>query len=135
VSKFEIGDRGTDSPVLRDHKAFLFSREKGLLVIPVLLAEVDPSMYPGEVSPTAYGQYVWQGAYVFAISENGLALRGRITHISNATALTEQGYGLDSPSMIERSLYIDDVLYTISDRMIKLNSLVDLREINRVELP
>jgi len=134
VSKFEIGDRGTDSPVLRDHKAFLFSREKGLLVIPILLAEVDPSKYPGEVSPTAYGQYVWQGAYVFAISEKGLTLRGRITHISDAKMLTEQGYGLDSPSMIERSLYIDDVLYTISDSMIKLNSLVDLREIDRVEL-
>ena len=33
VAKFEIGDRGTDSPVLWDHKALLFDRERNLLVI------------------------------------------------------------------------------------------------------
>jgi hypothetical protein len=36
---------------------------------------------------------------------------------------------------VERSLYIDDVLYTISDRMIKMNGLDDLSEVGRVELP
>lgn len=41
LAKYEIGDRGTDSPVLRDHKAFLFNKEKNLLVIPVSVAEIN----------------------------------------------------------------------------------------------
>ena len=36
VAKYEIGDRGTDSPILYDHKSLLFDREKNLLVIPVI---------------------------------------------------------------------------------------------------
>ena len=39
-AKIVIGDRGTDSPALYDHKAFLFDREKELLVIPVSLYEI-----------------------------------------------------------------------------------------------
>ncbi|MHA2380840.1 MAG: hypothetical protein ACXADS_16335, partial [Candidatus Thorarchaeota archaeon] len=36
---------------------------------------------------------------------------------------------------VERSLYIEDVLYTISQAKIKMNSLEDLEYINEVELP
>ena len=35
---------------------------------------------------------------------------------------------------VERSLYIDDTLYTISGGMIKMNGLGDLSEIGRVDL-
>ncbi len=81
IAKYEIGDRGTDSPVLNDHKAFLFDRSKNLLVLPVSVAEIDPSQYPGGMPSWAYGEVVWQGAYVFDISlERGLELRGKITH-------------------------------------------------------
>ncbi len=38
--KVTIGDRGTDSPVLTDHRAFLFDKEKGLLVLPITLAQI-----------------------------------------------------------------------------------------------
>ena len=36
---------------------------------------------------------------------------------------------------MERSLYIGDVLYTISQAKIKMNNLEDLSYINEVELP
>jgi hypothetical protein len=39
-----------------------------------------------------------------------------------------------SSSYIYRSLYIDDVLYTISEKMIKMNNLDNLNEINGVKL-
>jgi uncharacterized secreted protein with C-terminal beta-propeller domain len=81
VAKLEIGDRGSDSPALTDHKAFLFSKEKNLLVIPILEAKVDATDYSGSVSSSAYGSFVYQGAYVFQISTEGIQLRGRITHI------------------------------------------------------
>src|SRR4030043_354100 len=136
ISKYEIGDRGTDSPVLWDHKAFLFDKERNLLVMPVLEAKVDESLYPGEVRPDAYGGPVRQGAYVFDISiDNGLQLRGKITHIENVTDPEQEYYYYYSPFAVERSLYIDNVLYTISQAKIMMNSLESLDYINEVELP
>lgn len=135
IAKFEIGDRGTDSPVLRDNKAFLFDRSRNLLVIPVLVAEIDEAKYPNGVPPSTHGDYVWQGAYVFNISlDEGLALRGRITHLENDDELMKSGYYFSSPYSVKRSLYIDNVLYTISDKKIKMNNLENLGAINEVEL-
>jgi len=135
IDKLEIGDRNTDSPVLNDHKAFLFDRARNLMVMPILEAEVDQSKYPGGVPANAYGEYVWQGAYVFDISiDNGLQVKGRITHIEEPTDL-EQGYYYSySPFSVERSLYIDDILYTISDAKIQMNDLENLDYINEVQL-
>jgi len=134
ISKYMIGDRGTDSYALSDHKAFLFSRSKNLLVMPILLAEIDEGKYPGGVPPDAYGEYVWQGAYVFNVSlENGFVLKGRITHLENDAELMD--YYWYSPYSVKRSLYVDDVLYTISDGLIKMNDLEDMSEINEIELP
>ena len=135
IDKYEIGDRGTDSPILTDHKAFLFDRSKNLLVIPVLVAEIDEEKYPGEVPPNTHGDYVWQGAYVFDISLEELVLRGGITHLEDDNDLMKSGYYFSSPYSVKRSLYIENVLYTISDKKIKMNSLEDLEEINEVELP
>jgi len=136
IDKLEIGDRGSDSPVLYDHKAFLFDRARNLLVMPILVAEVDQSEYPEGVPSWAYGEPVWQGAYVFDISiDEGLQIRGRITHIDDLSELEEGYYYYYSPFAVERSLRIDDVLYTISQAKIKMNSLEDLAYINQVELP
>jgi uncharacterized secreted protein with C-terminal beta-propeller domain len=135
ISKYEIGDRGTDSPVLWDHKAFLFDKSRNLLVIPVLVAEVDVSDYPEGVPSWAHGEPVWQGAYAFNVSvDQGIQLKGRITHIESPAELEEGYYYSYSPFSIERSLYIDDVLYTISDAKIKMNSLENLDYINEVQL-
>jgi len=136
ISKVEIGDRGTDSPVLWDHKAFLFDKSRNLLVMPILVAEVDQSEYPQGVPSWAYGEPVWQGAYVFDISvDGGLQLKDRITHIESPADLEQDYYWSYSPLSVERSLYIGDVLYTISDAKIKMNNLENLDYINEVQLP
>jgi uncharacterized secreted protein with C-terminal beta-propeller domain len=137
---YVIGDRGTDSPVLYDHKAFLFDKSRNLLVIPVLVAEIDESQYPEGVPPNAYGEPVWQGAYVLDISlDQGLQLKGRITHIENPSDLEQDYYYFYSSFSVERSLYISgeagDVLYTISQAKIKMNNLENLDYINEVKLP
>jgi len=134
VSQVIIGDRGTDSSALQDHKAFLFDKEKQLLVIPVRVFEISDEIkeqnngYTGSI----YGDFKFQGAYVYKLSlEDGFELKGRITHLTDESDDDENyWYRWSSPSYITRSLYIDDVLYTISDSMIKMNSLVDLIEIN-----
>jgi len=132
----EIGDRGTDSPVLWDHKAFLFDKSRNLMVMPILEAKVDEAEYPGGVPAWAYGEPVYQGAYVFDISvDNGLQLRGRITHIDDLSELEQGYYRFYSSFSVERSLYIDNVLYTISQAKIKMNNLENLDYINEVQLP
>jgi inhibitor of cysteine peptidase len=136
ISKYEIGDRGTDSPVLSDHKAFLFDKSRNLLVIPVLVAQIDESKYPNGVPPYEYGEPVWQGAYVFDISlDHGLQLKGEITHIESPADLEQGYYYYYSSFSVQRSLYIGDVLYTISNAKIKMNNLENLDYINEVELP
>jgi inhibitor of cysteine peptidase len=130
LAKYEIGDRGTDSPVLNDHKAFLFDREKNLLVLPVLVAKVNESQYPNGVPPYTYGEIVWQGVYVFTISlelEEKIMLRGTITHIENGNVHNASNY-------VTRALLIGEVLYTISNSKIKMNSLADLSEIKELNL-
>ncbi|MFQ5758826.1 MAG: beta-propeller domain-containing protein, partial [Candidatus Bathyarchaeia archaeon] len=136
IDKYEIGDRGTESPVLRDHKAFLFDESKNLLVLPVLVAEIDEEKYPNGFPSNTHGEYVWQGAYVFNISlTEKIVLKGRITHMENDTSLMKSGYYFSSPYAVKRALYIGNVLYTISDKKIKMNNLQNLDEINEVELP
>ena len=135
IAKYEIGDRGTDSPVLYDHRACLFDRSKNLLVLPVSVVEIDESEYSGGVPSWAYGETVWQGAYVFDISlERGLELRGKITHCDDEMPLGQWNYYGSSSCSIERSLYIGDVLYTISDQQIGMNDLRTLEELGEISL-
>ncbi len=125
-----IGDRGSDSPVLYDHKAFLFDKSRSLLIIPILEAKIDESKYGGEVPPYAYGEPVWQGAYIFDVSLfHGFLLEGRITHLENGMNIYEESY------WVKRSVYIENVLYTISSRKVGLNKLDDLSPILEIELP
>ena len=136
ISKLEIGDRGTDSPVLWDHKAFLFDKARNLLVMPILVAEVDQSKYPGGVPSWTHGEPVWQGAYVFNVSlDQGIQIEGGITHIEDPDELEQDYYYFYSPFSVQRSLYIGDVLYTISNAKVMMNNLEDLDYINEVELP
>lgn len=104
------------SEVLDDHKAFLFDYDKHLLAVPI-----ETSDY--------YRSYLWQGLYVFDIStSSGLDLKGTITH-------QELGlYNWDTSYHVKRSLCIEDVLYTMSDKKIKLNNLEDLAPLREIPL-
>ncbi|MBI4019134.1 MAG: beta-propeller domain-containing protein [Candidatus Aenigmarchaeota archaeon] len=118
VSTQILGDKGSFSYATYDHKAFLFSAGKGLLVIPVYLTESDY-------------KYVWQGAYVFAVSEAGFELKGKIAHQYNGT---EYDY-YQSEDSVNRALYMDNALYTLSQSEIKATDLTTMEEINSLKLP
>ncbi|MFZ3383043.1 MAG: beta-propeller domain-containing protein [Candidatus Methanoperedens sp.] len=128
IDTYEIGTAGTDSEALRDHKAFLFDKKKNLLVIPV--REVTGK----EQYDSRYGymQRVWQGAYVFDLTLNGFKLKGKISHFDD---FEEQYYYWGSPGAVRRSLFMDDVLYTISARKVMMNDLKDISEIKNIDLP
>ena len=126
-----IGDRGTESLATREHKAFLFDRDKELLVVPMTVAELKEGQ-----DKSQQGDFTFQGAYVYNINlEDGFDLRGRVSHIEDPEVYKKSGYYLRSDSAIKRSLYMDDVLYTISDKAVKMNDLADIEEINKIELP
>ena len=130
IDKVEIGESGTDSEALNDHKAFLLDKNKNILVIPV--RDVKNTVLSAEKYPS-YTQKIWQGAYVFAVSpDTGFTLKGTITHTSDA----ESYYYWGSPDAVRRSLYMDDVLYTISSQEIVMSNMNNLSErINEINLP
>jgi uncharacterized secreted protein with C-terminal beta-propeller domain len=66
--------------------------------------------------------------------DEGIEVRGTITHCNGQYDPYKMDYYFDSSCQIKRTLYIGDVLYTISDSKIKMNDLTDLTEINEVEL-
>jgi len=116
IDKEIVGVDGewSDSFVLEDHKALLFDKSKNLLVIPISISGTGS---------------VWQGAYVFNISlPEGLVLKGNVTHLENGIEPWETGY------WVKRSLYIDDVLYTISGKKIKMTNLENLELMKEIAL-
>ena len=200
-AKIVIGDRGTNSNALYDHKAFLFDKKKNLLVLPVNLAKINSAGYGGKIGPSSYGETVWQGAYVFDIKQDNIKIKGQITHFDdmkkygpaseepigaerkdsggniwikvkenswkmkgsemketetivkpdyypapndyswNDEIIDSQPGGIhynpfyDYKYQVQRSLYIGDVLYTISPAKIKANDLNNIEEISKVEMP
>ncbi len=125
----KIGDRGTDSELLKNHKALLFSKDKNLLAFPITVMKVNENEVTKKGVFPQYGQFEFQGAYVYNIDlEKGFTLKGKITHLSDEDYLKAGNYGYDYNKQIERLIYIDDNLYTISNGMIKANDLKDLKE-------
>ncbi len=123
VYKEVIGDRGTESLATQDHKAFLFDKERGLMVLPVTLAQLKPGQ-----PKNMQGEYVFQGAYVYNLTlENGFSLKGMVTHYDTNEAFLKSGeYFFGGQSDITRSIYIDNVLYTLSQSRLQLNDLTSM---------
>jgi len=119
VAKLDIGDRGTDSPVLSDHLALTYDPTKNVTVIPLTLYVVSGnSTYDGGI--LADGNPVWQGAYVIKWSPMGLVILGKVSQYP-----TGQNFG-DYPNSslsIDRSVIIGDYLYTISQSEVLVSSM------------
>ena len=62
-----IGDRGTESELLRNHRALLFSKEKSIMAFPITVMEVKSgSKFSRDGFPN-YGEFTFQGAYVYNV--------------------------------------------------------------------
>jgi len=128
IAKYIVEGDWTDSEALYEPKAFLFDKQKALLVIPISKTNygvVDPS---GRELDMQGG--FWQGAYVFKLTLTGFELKGGITHQEN----TSQQYYSDYNQNVNRALYIGNTLYTVSNAKVKFNSLDTLALIAEVNL-
>lgn len=127
ISRAVIGDRGTESELLYNHKALTFSKERGIMAFPVKVMTVQGNASNHSTGMPAYGSFSFQGAYFYHIDlENGIQYQGRISHISPDEYLKAGDYWYDSASNIRRILYIGDTFYTLSDAMVQSHRMNDL---------
>lgn len=131
-----IGDRGTESELLHNHRALLFSKEKDVLAFPVTVMEAKKdNSRSAEWSPP-YGEFAFQGAYVYQLNpKDGFKLQGRITHLTDEDYLKSGGYWYGSNRNVERIIYIGDYLYTLSKECVKVHNLKDLKPLGSLEIP
>ncbi|MCK4592599.1 beta-propeller domain-containing protein [Candidatus Parcubacteria bacterium] len=133
IDKYVLGDRSSNSIAINEHKAFLFSKEKNLLVIPVSMredvVEIQKGITPEEnikIMPPIKKRY-FNGAAVFKVDKNGFELQGKVDHSNK-----DNSYRWNNG--VQRSLYIEDILYTLSNKYLKMNNLSDVKEVNSLEL-
>ncbi len=134
ISTLVIGDRGTESEAIRDHRAFLFDRDRGLLVLPIDLALIDRDANP-DPPPQTYGTPRWQGAYVISLGLGSeFELAAIISHENFEAPPTCYNRYVCDPYRIRRSLFIEDYLYTVSASAIGVTDIDSFKEVARVLL-
>jgi len=136
IEKFKtiIGDRGTESELLRNHKALLFAREKQLLAFPVTVME-HPHDPPGPPDVSRTGTFSFQGAFIYRLDlQTGFTLRGRITHLTEDDQRHAGDGWYESDKNVSRILYMGDTLYTISKSEVQAHQLTTLRPVKTLSL-
>lgn len=137
LDTFIVNGSYSYSSALNDPKAFLFDKSNGLLVLPI-------SIYNYETNSTSWSYNYWQGAYVFTVSlTDGFTLKGNVTHQEGNSSLyyycydITSGlyyYGLYYNQNLNRALYIENTLYTISNSAIYLHDIESLEFITKLTL-
>ncbi len=132
----KIGDRGTNSEVLQNPKALIFSKDKNLLAFPISEYKlqngekvVNKDNYPN------YGHFSFQGLLAYNIDlKEGFKLKGKITHISDEDYKKSGSYYNSDGKEIRRAVYINDIIYTFSNAIIKANDLKSIKEVGNLKL-
>lgn len=134
-----FGDSRTDSPINKNPKALLYSKEKNLIAIPISnMGSVMPiPLIPYgikeevAVNDMVIHEKVEEGYIVFDLTVEGFKYRGIISHEKvekvNKYSYWNEGYPL-------RGLYINDNLITISNKILKINDLKTLEFISNINL-
>ncbi|NLZ29070.1 MAG: hypothetical protein GX887_08930, partial [Firmicutes bacterium] len=133
VEKYSIaiGDRGTDSELLRNHKALLFNKERDLLAFPVMVMEDRRG--GGDRDDFHETEFVFQGAYVYHFNlEDGFELRGKISHLSDEDFARAEQYWYSGRKNVDRVIFIGETLYTVSDSEIRASDLDTLERVNNL---
>ncbi len=121
VAKFVTDEKYAQTTAEYEHKAFLFSKDKNLLVIPA---------YNYDYTDQSKN---YNGALVFEVNTNKIELKGLIDHSTSQENIYGKMAFWYSPG-VERSLYINDLLYTKSPNLLRINKISDLSSIKNVTL-
>ncbi|WP_374089865.1 beta-propeller domain-containing protein [Methylomicrobium lacus] len=121
-----IGDKGSYSPLLRDHKALWFDEDRHLLGFPAKITQK-----PDNIERHSWWNFVpvFEGAYVYQLTpEDGFVQKAAIMHQTQ-----NDPSQWDYRSDIQRLLTIDDQLYTLSESRIQSQDLVNFEQTGFVE--
>lgn len=128
-----IGDRGSQSPLLWNHKALYWDASRHLFGFPVEVAALAKGFDASQ--PWLYGLPTYQGAYVFEVTpETGFTLKAKLSQIPDTLKpvhVAGNGYEYsywDSEAaglFVDRIFSIDNSLYTLSNKQLNVYSLTD----------
>jgi inhibitor of cysteine peptidase len=125
-----IGDRGTESELLWNHKALYFDPERHLFGFPIQIA-----LIPGKTPQTPaseYGQPVFQGALVYEVTpEKGFVRKAALSHLAAGEPPTWE----NSEGFINRLFRIESGLYTLSERLLRVHDIDTFSEQGELPLP
>lgn len=123
MHKEVIGTRGTTSDAATNHLAFNYFAPKGLLAIPATVCD------GGNGGNYSYNM-TFSGLLVYdATVENGFSRRGGISHVDPSSANSSRmcnNWWTTSNSVVKRSIFMDDFVYSISLDRIKIDPLNNL---------
>jgi uncharacterized secreted protein with C-terminal beta-propeller domain len=121
LSAITLGGRGSDTAALYDYKAFLFDKEKNLLVIPAALTATGNIDYRQD----------FQGSVIFNVTAKSIKERGRVT-FRLVNEMSSQNNYIDDT--VRRNIFIGDTLYSLSPATIKASQLTSLALIKSLDI-
>jgi uncharacterized secreted protein with C-terminal beta-propeller domain len=126
VHKVTIGTRGSSSEAATNHLAFNYFAARKVLALPITVCEASAG------SGTYGNLMTFSGVQFYDISvDQGITLRGAVPHpyvdpYSPATYYLGgacANWWTSSSSVVQRTLFMDDFVYTVSSERIKVNHL------------
>jgi len=131
--KIIIGDHGSSSEILRNHKALLFDKNKRILAFPVTVKKEIKDNQERHYTQT---KTTFMGAHVYNFDlEDGFSLRGKVTHYEAEDFNFKGNYfNGDHNLNISRIIYIGENFYTISPNVVKASDFNSLKENKKITL-
>jgi len=121
-----IGTRGSSSEALTNHLAFNFFAPIHMLALPMTVCEGG--------SGGGYGSSMsFSGLMVYDTTvEKGFVLKGKVPHSTSTTGSVYydsagcQSWWTHASTEVKRSVFMDEYVYSVSEKRIKVNALEDL---------
>ncbi|PWM21356.1 MAG: hypothetical protein DBX44_08590 [Oscillospiraceae bacterium] len=128
IASYLLGNAGSSSEVLNNHKAFLYDPQRKLVGFPATIW-TSTGATPG--SPWSGDNHVtFSGYLLLEVREDGFVLYGTLPSDSEGPA---EGFNRsDAANAIERGLYIGDTFYTVSSGRIRAYALDTLELIGEL---
>jgi len=124
LHQISIGDRGTESELLHNHRALMWDPSRKLIGFPIRIATIKEKPR-AEEERWAYGETTFTGGIVYQISlKNGFEERVRVTHYDEQDLLKAGDYMPYNYRLnIARLLYIGDNLFSFSPSALSAENL------------
>ncbi len=119
LDSLQVGDRGTESPALNDHKAFLWDERNNMLAFPVTLKKIDEE---SSDDFRDFGNFEGQGSFIFNIVDNQkIEEKGNVSHLD----LLEGTSGAEKKIQEERDRLLESLEGVEGFEDIELNNFLE----------